>query len=92
MTSFNSNPLSLADQASYLKLTGASVLDPQAEGASLCPDWADSLTTARVALRDLDDAFPGSDAEKAVEAHKQLVAAANGLRMFLLLRGVQTLV
>lgn len=91
MTPFNSNPLSKADQATYLTLTNGAVLDPEAEGAGLCPDWADSLTNARVALRALDDAFPGSDADKAVLAHKQLVDAANGLRMFLLLRGVETL-
>lgn len=92
MTQFNTNPLSAAEQAKYLELTNQSIKDPDAEGAALCPDWADSLTTARVALRRLDDAFPGSDADKAVQAHKELVDAANGLRMFMLLRGVQTAV
>lgn len=92
MTTFNTNPLSRAEQTQHLELTGQSGTDPEAEGAVLCPDWADSLTTARVALRKLDDAFPGSNADKAVQAHKELVAAANGLRSFLTLRGVQTLV
>jgi hypothetical protein len=85
MTTFNANPLTEAEQQRFRQLT-ASTPDESAQ------DWAESLTQARVALRQLDDAFPGQDRAKVQQAHKELTVAARRLRMFMLLRGVEPLV
>jgi hypothetical protein len=86
MTQLNANPLTQAEQAQFLSTIGSS------DEKDHLPDWAESLTQARIALRALDDAFPGQDAEKVKEAHKSLTTAANRIRMFMVLRGVEPLV
>jgi len=86
MTQFNTNPLTQAEQASFLSMIGST------DENDHLPDWAESLTEARIALRALDDAFPGQDAEKVQEAHKSLTIAARRIRMFMVLRGLEPLV
>lgn len=85
MTQFDSNPLTDKEQAKFRELTGST------EKQS-CPDWAEALTEARVALRTLDDAFPGQDMEQVQQAHKRLTQAAQNVRMFMILKGVEPLV
>jgi hypothetical protein len=79
MKTFNTNPIT-RDELTALKETHGHDVH--------VPDWAESLTLARVNLRGLDDAFPASDEEKVKEYYAGLKAAVEGFRTFLTVRGV----
>jgi hypothetical protein len=85
MTQFNTNPLTDKEQDRFRYLTASTKEETT-------PDWAEALTEARIALRELEDGFPASDKEKVQAAHKRLTIAARRMRMFMLLRGVEPLV
>lgn len=52
-------------------------------------DWAESLTSAAQALRELEDALPASNKEKSEKAIVKLHASVKQLRNFLLMRGLE---
>jgi hypothetical protein len=71
----NSLPLSQEEQKQAVEVYGAEV-----------PDWANSLTLLRVALRHLDDSIPGANLPVTLAAFHQLETATKNLREFFLLR------
>jgi hypothetical protein len=54
-----------------------------AEGKTVPPDWAESITGATLALRKLTDALPGNNKEKVLDGLVQLETAAANIRAFL---------
>jgi len=77
MTHLNTHPLTVDEQKHAVKIYGSEV-----------PDWAESTTAIRVALRDLDDALPTSNLVKAHAAYTALAQAQINLRRFFILRDV----
>jgi hypothetical protein len=55
----------------------------KAEGKAVPPDWAESTTSATLAIRKLNDALPGNNKEKVLAGLVQLEAAAANIRAFL---------
>jgi hypothetical protein len=55
----------------------------EAEGKTVPPDWAESITGATLALRKLTDALPGNNKEKVLTGLVELEKAAANIRTFL---------
>lgn len=84
---FNANPLTQEEHAEFDLAYG----EPLPDGQHVVPDWAESLTLARLALRELDDAFPREDADDIAGGYERLRQATFGLRKFLLARNLEVL-
>lgn len=54
-----------------------------AEGKTVPPDWAESTTSATLAIRKLNDGLPGNNKEKVLAGLVELEAAAANIRAFL---------
>ncbi len=58
----------------------------EAKGKAVPPDWAESITQASIAVRQMIDALPGNDNAKAVDGLVALETAAANIRAFLKFR------